>query len=374
MNNIPSDELVCALAANQLQQISLTQKKILLDHFHSFQKIFLAKKDNLLEIPNLDSTTMGHLLRFSNFDRAYAEFKKIEAEKIEVLTYLDSKYPQSLREIYDPPPLLYALGDTRLLGTISLAVVGSRKASFYGLSSTSHLVKNLSHEGLTIVSGGARGIDTQAHKTTLENKGKTIVVLGCGLDVAYPEENKNLFQEVAKEGCLISEFSLGTAPFQFNFPQRNRIISGLSHGVLVVEAAKRSGSLITARFALEQGKDVFAVPGSILSSHYEGTNQLIQDGAILTQQASDILWHLGIDKKKESSYTENTLFPRETFSEEERKVFNVLSHEIQTADEIERVTNMSLQTIQESLTHMQLEGYIKEVAGKRFVRNEEVAR
>ena len=132
--------------------------------------------------------------------------------------------------------------------------------------------------------------------------------------------------------------------------------------------------MITARFALEQGKDVFAVPGSILSSHYEGTNQLIQDGAILTQQASDILWHLGIDKKKESSYTENTLFPRETFSEEERKVFNVLSHEIQTADEIERVTNMSLQTIQESLTHMQLEGYIKEVAGKRFVRNEEVAR
>ena len=372
MKQIPS-ELVCALALNQLSQVSLLQKKLLLDHFHSFQRIFLAQKTDFLEIPNIHETSVRELLQFSNFEKAEIELKKIERDKIQLITYLDSEYPQSLREIYDPPPILYIQGNSRLLETISLAVVGSRKASFYGLSATSHLVKNLVREGLTIISGGARGIDTQAHKTALENKGKTIVVLGCGLDIAYPEENKNLFKEVVEYGCLVSEFSLGVAPYKFNFPQRNRIISGLSHGALVVEAAKKSGSLITARFALEQGKDVFAVPGSILSSHYEGTNQLIQDGAILIQEASDILWHLGIDKKKETSYTGNTLFPSEPFSEEERKIFSVLSQEVQTADEIERATSMSLQTIQESLTHMQLEGYVKEVAGKKFVRNEEVA-
>ena len=373
MVKIPS-ELVCALALNQSTEVSLTQKKALLDHFHSFQRIFLAQKTDLLDVPNMDHALIDRLAHISHFDWAEAELKRAHERKIEVLTYLDPKYPQKLKYIYDPPPLLYVQGDSRLLETISLAVVGSRRASFYGLSVTSHLVKNLTHEGLTIMSGGARGIDTQAHKTTLENKGKTIVILGCGLDITYPEENKNLFKEVVESGCLVSEFPLGCAPYKFNFPQRNRIISGLSSGVLVVEAAKRSGSLITARFALEQGKDVFAIPGSILSPHYEGTNQLIHDGAILTQNAQDILWHLGIDKKKESSYTENTLSQNNFFSEEEKKIFNVLSHEVQTADEIERVTNIDIKTIQESLTHMQLEGYVKEVAGKKFVRKEEVAR
>ncbi len=372
MDKTPS-EIVCALALNQIFQLSLIQKKSLLNHFHSFQRIFSSPKHDLFEIPEMNMTAIEHLTNFSNFHEAERELKKTESENIQLLTYLDTAYPQSLREIYDPPPLLYVQGDVRLLETVSLAVVGSRKASFYGLSSTSHLVKNLVHEGVTITSGGARGIDTQAHKTTLENHGKTIVILGCGLDIAYPEENKNLFKEVAENGCLISEFPLGCAPYKFHFPQRNRIISGLSQAVLVVEATKRSGSLITARFALEQGKDVFAVPGSILSPHYEGTNQLIQDGATLIQNAHDILWNLGIDKKKETSYTEATLFQIQTFSEEEKKIFNVLSHEVQTADEIEKATRMDIKKIQESLTHMQLEGYVKEVAGKKFVRNEEVA-
>ena len=206
------------------------------------------------------------------------------------LTQDDKYYPDKLKQIYDPPKELYCFGDIRLLSEPSIAIVGTRYASSYGRRSAHELSHELSTRGITIISGLAHGVDTFAHEAAYKNVGKTIAVLGSGLDVIYPKESEELYKSIIKSGGLVvSEFPLGTKPEKDNFPRRNRIISGLSDGVVVVEAKKRSGALITADFALEQGKTVFAVPGNIDSPYSEGTNHLIKEGAVPVTSYLDIL-------------------------------------------------------------------------------------
>jgi DNA processing protein len=210
----------------------------------------------------------------------------------------DPAYPQPLREIFDPPILLFARGRAELLPSIALAVVGTRRPTPYGLAVAERLSADLSHAGVTIVSGMARGVDSAAHKGALAAGGGTISVLGCGVDVVYPSENRKLSADIAAKGLLISEFPMGAVAFPQNFPIRNRIISGISVGVLVVEGAQYSGSAITARLALDQGREVFAVPGNITSKSSWGPNLLIKQGARLVQDWSDIISELPAESRR----------------------------------------------------------------------------
>ena len=210
--------------------------------------------------------------------------------KIKRISMDNINYPEKLKQIYDPPKVLYVLGNEQILNNVSIAIVGCREATEYGKKATLYFSSNLAKQDINIVSGLARGIDSYAHIGALKVKGKTIAVIGSGLDIIYPKENEKLAQEIIKSGgVIISEDPLGTKPEKEHFPARNRIISGLSNGVLVVEAKEKSGSLITADFAMEQGKDVFVVPGNINSLNSVGTNNLIKDGAILVNNYNDII-------------------------------------------------------------------------------------
>lgn len=218
---------------------------------------------------------------------------KINPEKIKTIKIKDKNYPEKLKYIYHPPKELYILGDVSILNETAIAIVGCRNCSEYGKKVSYQLAQNLSREDIIIISGLAKGVDTYAHQGTISVNKKTIAVLGCGLDIVYPPENKELYKEILQNGgAIISEYPLGAKPLKQHFPARNRIISGLSDGVLVVEARQRSGTLITVEHALEQGKDVYAIPGSILSKFSEGTNELIKQGAIPVTSIDDFytLW------------------------------------------------------------------------------------
>lgn len=220
------------------------------------------------------------------------EMSRSEKQGIKIITMLDEGYPALLKQIYDPPLVLYVMGDLQF--DTAVGIVGSRRASFYGLSSAQRLAAGLAASGITVISGLARGVDTAAHRGALGSKGNTIAVLGSGLNNIYPPENEELAYSIAGSGAVISEFPLDTGPFPHNFPRRNRIISGLSMGIVVVEAAENSGALITADFALEQGREVFALPGEANSSTSYGTNNLIKQGAKLVTDVEDILEELNL--------------------------------------------------------------------------------
>ena len=236
-----------------------------------------------------------------SFEDATAEAERARAAEAEVVAYQDPRYPQRLREIYDPPILLYAWGKTELLSSDSMAIVGARRPSPYGTGAAQKFGRELCRAGLTVVSGMARGIDTWAHRGALEAGGATVAVLGCGTDVVYPRENQQVMADIVKEGLVVPEFSMGSTAFPQNFPICNRVISGLSLGVVVVEGAQYSGSLITARLALDQGREVFAVPGSIASKANWGPNLLIKQGAKLVQETTDILEELPLAVRRQAA-------------------------------------------------------------------------
>jgi DNA processing protein len=236
-----------------------------------------------------------HVLRNDrmNFD-AEKEIKRCQEMGVRVMVFSDADYPEMLRHIYDPPPVLYVAGDLIAEDGAAIAVVGTRHPGLYGLTQTKRFVRRLSEKGLTIVSGFAKGIDRAAHEAALEVPyGRTLAVLGCGVDVDYPRDSRKLFEKIGRRGAVISEYSLGTPPLAENFPRRNRIISGLSLGVLVMEAHARSGSIITAHEAAEQGREVFAVPGPVDQLTSRGTHQLIREGAVLAECPEDIFELLG---------------------------------------------------------------------------------
>lgn len=226
--------------------------------------------------------------------RGERELLRLAGAGATALTFADPHYPSLLKELPDPPPVLYVLGRQELLGMESVAIVGSRAATTYGRRIAFSLAKNLTDCSFTVVSGLALGIDTESHAGALAGRGGTVAVLGCGLDVVYPKQNSGLYKKIAEHGALVSEYPLGTPPEGFRFPARNRIIAGLSRGVVVVEAAKRSGSLITAQIALDCGREVFAVPGQVDSCKSEGAHWLLKQGAKLVQSLNDIVEELGV--------------------------------------------------------------------------------
>jgi DNA processing protein len=276
--------------------------------------------------------------------------------------------------------VLYVKGKLQPQDKYSIGIVGSRRASFYGLSSAERFASDLSALGYTVISGMARGIDTSSHKGALKAGGRTIAVMGSGFNQIYPSENKGLSEEIAQNGAVISEFPLDVLPLKQNFPRRNRVISGLSLGVLVVEAARNSGALITADFALEQGREVFALPGKVDSGTSFGTNGLIKQGAKLVSCVEDIIEELEapVKKKPEGSVIldeqvndlEDCLQPQKNLAGEEAALYNIISPQPLQLDEIVDKTKMDVTKIADLLLRLQMRRLIKELPGKQFVRNQ----
>ncbi len=289
---------------------------------------------------------------------------------IRKITIDDEEYPKNLRNIYDPPQALHLNGEILPEDDIAVALVGSRNASIYGLEACEKLAYELASSGITVVSGMARGIDTAAHRGALKARGRTIAVLGSGHNMVYPPENEKLYKEIAKSGVVITEFEEDTPPLKYNFPKRNRIISGISLGVVVVEAAQNSGALITANFALEQGREVFAVPGKINSTTSRGTHELIKDGAKLVQSAEDIVEELNISKRPvdDDKSTSKPDGIEIKLSEYERSIYELLSDEPCHIDEIVGRANIALSKTSQILLNLELKRLVRELPGKNYIR------
>lgn len=295
----------------------------------------------------------------SKLDRLYSD-------NIAICSIEDDEYPDMLRAIYDPPYVIYYHGDLGILQEFCLAVVGSRRATAYGRVQAHRFGRDLADQGIVVVSGMARGIDTEAHLGALDAQGKTAAVLGCGIDIIYPPENTKLFYQIVEHGVIISEFPPSTRPDPGNFPARNRSISGLSHGVLVVEAQQRSGALITADFALEQGRDVFAVPGPINSPNSAGTNQLIKQGACLVCNVADILTEYGFHDE------ENILSQGELkfgLNPEETMILEAIAHETVHFDKLLKRVDLNIGKLSATLLKLELEGIIRSMPGNYYVKN-----
>lgn len=318
-----------------------------------------------LKAAGLDRRTLENVLHARRTLDVAAEWQQVEHAGVQVITLLDDYYPANLRQIDSPPPLLYVRGELLPSDLWAIGIVGTRRASVYGREVAHTLSRDLAAQGISIVSGLAVGVDTVAHKAALEAGGRTIAVLGSGVDQIYPPVNRSLAQQIVQNGALVSEYPLGTRPDAGNFPPRNRIISGLSKGVVIVEASERSGALITARFAAEQGRDVFAVPGSILHPGSAGCNMLIQQGATPLLSAGDVLKQL----EMEQVATRRAAHAAIPVDPQEASLLALLGREPQHVDELVRQTALPAPQIAGLLAVMELKGLVRQAAHLTYVRS-----
>ncbi len=299
------------------------------------------------------------------------ELKLIKEKGVSVITTFDTQYPAALKEISSPPIVLYVKGGLSSICAETVAIVGARNCTYYGRKMAKDLSSMFSKLGVTIVSGMARGIDTVAHKEAIEAGGKTIAVLGSGLNCIYPPENEKLAEQIALNGALISEFAMNTPPLKENFPRRNRVISGLSRGTVVVEASLKSGALITADFALEQGRDVFAVPANADAASFKGCNNLIRQGAKITCSASDVIEELFPELLKDANDTDcnpEDKIKTLNIAVEDKRVYLLLKNEPVDLDSLIEEAGLNSQTVLSSLLQLELAGLARQLPGKLFVR------
>lgn len=336
----------------------------LVERFGSPQRVLEASADELAA-KGVSPAVAGSISSYDYREAAERECLAVAASGARVVDCHSPDYPRLLRETADFPPYLYVKG---ALGGCdpAVAIVGSRRATPYGLQATSRLSAELVGHGVLVVSGMARGIDTAAHRGALQAGGNTVGVLGCGIDVIYPLENRRLFAEMAERGGLVSEFPMGTQPVAANFPRRNRIISGLSRGVLVVEAAEKSGSLITAQFALEQGREVFAIPGAITSGASRGTNRLIKQGAVLVETVNDILAELPPSGARDTEAPAAARSAHQQLEPGETAVCDLLAGGPLQIDEITARVVLTVQELSAMLLRLELRGIVMQLPGKIF--------
>ncbi|CAN5595295.1 DNA-processing protein DprA [soil metagenome] len=367
------------ISLNMTPQIGPRAATKLLERFGSAESVFHATRSEL-ESLRLRAESIESILKREFHEKAWEEFENVKNLGGDVLVLDDGSYPQLLREIDDPPITLYVKGDWQAcFDAPCVAVVGSRRCSTYGANASEMLTRDLAANGICVVSGLARGIDTAAHRGAIDGKGKTIAVLGTGIDAVYPKENAKLVNEIlASGGAVVSQFPLETPPIPENFPYRNRIISGLSLGVLIVEASERSGSLITARLAMEQNREVLAVPGNITSKNSFGTNYLIKSGAKLVQQWQDVVAELPgeiaaeilppqIDEKDAKDRQSKSL-PAD-LKENERKIYSILSPDEPThIDFLLETSQLSIGDLASAILGLEMRDLIREMAGKRYAR------
>ncbi|HVF25221.1 MAG TPA: DNA-processing protein DprA [Anaerolineales bacterium] len=295
-------------------------------------------------------------------------WEKIEKQGIKILTWEDAAYPQRLKEIDQPPPVLYIRGEYLPDDLFAVAIVGTRRATPYGRQITEELSAFLAVNGMTVISGLARGVDAIAHHTALKSGGRTIAVLGSGVDKIYPPEHRALAEQMMEHGAIISDYAPGTPPDASNFPPRNRIISGLSLAVVVIEAGETSGALITAEFAAEQGREVFAVPGSILAPQSKGTNKLIQQGALPLLSVNDLMQALDVARVGEHKAARK-IMPTNAI---EAKLLGVLTNEPLHVDEIRNQSELPIEKVSAALALMELKGMVRQVGGMNYVAVREV--
>lgn len=363
MSRADDPDLKYWLAFNRTKGIGPAKQRALLDYFGNIRDAWHASERQLTEI-GIDSRAAQQLLETRATLDLDTSLEQVQSAGIKILTWKSPEYPTYLNEIPNPPALLYVRGQIRQDDKWAVAVVGTRRLTAYGRQVTRELVRGLVRSKVTIVSGLARGIDSVAHKEAIDCGGRTLAVLGCGPDIIYPAENRAVAQKIiAGQGALISNYPLGTQPDAKNFPPRNRIISGLSLGVIVVEAGKRSGALITAKFALEQDREVFAVPGNINSPASQGTNGLIQQGAKLVRGVDDILEELNLTMVTEHSALQ-MIMPE---TAEEAAILGHLSHQPLHIDELTRMSELPSGLVSSTLSMMELKGMVQQVGGMNFV-------
>ncbi len=344
--------------------------KRLLDRFGSPQRVFQMTPQDLLAVDGISNHLANAILNFKAPKWIKAELDQVIRKGYHIITLSDASYPLLLKNIPDPPPLLYVSGDLTVAQK-NIAVVGSRNATPYGISATQKLCADLAAFDMTIVSGMALGIDTAAHQGALAGKGNTVAVLGSGFHKIYPAENRRLFERITAAGAVISEFALDTEPEAHNFPIRNRIISGMSMGTIVVEASRKSGSLITARLAAEQNREVFGVPGSIHSFKSAGTHTLIKQGAKLVENAQDVLEELTVFIEHVTAPAKpedinSTTKPRAMLAPEETAVYKILSPYPEHIDTIVRKANIEPGKLLSLLLQLELKGMVQQMPGKYF--------
>jgi len=330
-------------------------------HFGSLETAWYASAREL-QAAGLDNRSVEAIMAKRAAISLDAEMEKLEQFRVKAHTWKDEEYPSLLKEIYDLPPVLYVRGVIAPEDAVSVAVVGTRRPTYYGRETAEQIAGDLARNKVTIVSGLARGIDATAHRAAIEAGGRSIAVFGCGLDIVYPGDHAKLARQIMECGALISEFPLGTRPRADNFPRRNRIMSGLSLGVLVIEARERSGALITAQWALEQNRDVFAVPGSVLSPASRGTNRLIQEGAKLVSDYYDILEELNLTFAAQQGTLPETIPTTDT----ESLIMQHLSSEPIHIDEVVHQCGLPIVTVSSTLAVMELKGMVRQVGGMNY--------
>ena len=340
-------------------RVKITQME---NYFGNLENAWKAAPADLRHA-GLDSNSVHAITSWQPKLSLEAEMEKIERYGVKVLTWHDPAYPSRLKEIYDYPPVLYIRGSLQPQDEWCLAVVGTRRATVYGRQVTEEIVADLAQSKITIVSGLAKGIDSVAHRSALDAGGRSLAVFGCGLDTVYPSENAELARHIIRQGALISEYPLGTRPKAENFHRRNRIMSGISLGVLIVEADETSGAMITAHLALEQNREVFAIPGSILSPASRGTNHLIQEGAKLVRDHTDILEELNLTAVAHQMEMKEVIPASDT----ESLLLKKLSAEPTHIDEVCRSSGLPMSTVSSTLAMMELKGLVKQIGTMNYI-------
>jgi DNA processing protein len=386
---VSQEEVLHWLALRLVPGLGTVGSLKLLEKLKSPQAIFRATTSEL-EGAGVSPAQARNISSGCSFDDAVDQQNKMLNAGSQLITIHDARYPHRLREIFDPPILLFATGRSELMPTASIGVVGTRNPTPYGMAAAERLSADLSRAGLTIVSGMARGIDTSAHQAALKENGDTIAVLGCGVDVVYPSNNRRLYDEIAKKGLVLSEFPMGAPAFPQNFPIRNRVVSGLSIGVLIVEGAQHSGSAITAKLAMDQGREVFAVPGNVTSKMSWGPNLLIKEGgAKLVQEWSDITNELPATVRRElvSKAQQRMLLEgmdgvpnappdgtAEALEEPQKALGRKLLNVLQVDDPkqldglLETFEGVSSSELISALFDLEMSGLVRQLPGKKFVK------
>lgn len=355
------------LGFNLVRGIGAVRLRALLQHFGDAETAWLASSEDL-RAAGLGQKTVARLVALRADVDLDLLLARAEAQGVAILTSEDAAYPRRLQEIDQPPPVLFVRGDWKAEDEMAVAIVGTRRVTAYGRQVTEQLAGHLAANGVTIISGLARGVDEVAHSAALAAGGRTAAVLGSGVDRVYPPENRTLAERLMKSGALLSDYPLGTAPDSSNFPPRNRIISGLSMATIVVEAGETSGALITAEFAAEQGRDVFAVPGGIFAPQSRGTNKLIQSGAHPLLSPEDVLQGLNLGRAGQQRAARRAL----PVDDVERKIMSTLGNEPLHVDDIRNQIDMPIEKVSAALVMMELKGMIRQVGGAQYVAVREV--
>ncbi len=359
------------VALNMIEHVGPVRVRQLLEFFSDAPAILSASKSQLLRARGIGEETAEAIAHWEKSVDLAAELQRIQDFGCQVLIQEDATYPAMLRQIYDPPIVLYVKGQLTERDKNAVAMVGSRMTTHYGVECARKLAYQLAYMGVTVVSGGARGIDTAAHQGALNAKGRTVCVLGTGINLVFPPENAELFESIAAQGALITQFPFNRKAYKQAFPIRNRIVAGMTLGTVVVEANLTSGALLTAHMAVDYGRQVFAVPGRIDSPRSKGCHDLIKHGAKLCEGVEDILSefeYLFPATNRPSSLAENALGNAMTLSESEQKVYDVLGQEEQTIDEVIRHCGLPVSTVSVALFSLEMKHLAKQLPGKLFVR------